>query len=804
MSASIGTRPTEMGPQELQEYNLKRQREEAKQLKPIPTSIVPPSGYYISPADQQRYKQQATEYNKKLIQYKQSLNKAWSQVLENKITLSQYLKDRNQYLAEIKAQAPQREAFYEYIKSVGPPEPTKEQKARQEAGLPARGLPGPAAGPRPGSPGETVQKGIQRAFQLGAKKPEKQFSQPSLEMPENISIMTAQAYGASFEKEPFKLEPSESGKLFVKSKQFTEKDTSSFLGIPYSSKSAYELGAVLVGGVERGATSITQFIPGKQPFEITEQTFDVSWRNIDDLTGKEHTQIEKLAVKTVGVASELATSGAVFYAAGYAGGVALGGLGAGVTRIPKIGPQILSAGSKLTSMLNTPIGKIAITTPAVLMLGVKTVKTAKSGAPAFDIASEILIDIGEIASLGIGVSKGVSFGKTLPTRIERSVFGGKTFKEVEIIPDAVTTGKSSFPGFEDEPGNITPSTKEYIKMAKKYTPKELQQEGMIPSYHATDAGIKGDFTVQPGLRVGSLEWVPEKEMFRGRGEYGMFVAPAVSKNFLRLGATSYKLSPGVPNIFSEPTIIQANFPNIVEGYASKESAVLANILKKLEGTGVLVRPSGGWSEAEAVLSPYTKMIKLSNRYYAELGSYVVKINQYIPEASVFAFKGGVGITGAPKTVYVSSFIQDVSMSYTPYIPTGVFLGYGSKTKPSKVSSTKIKQTTSTPSYEIPKSLSYAPNIQPSYVPKIKSPTQPMETKISTPSYTPPSYTPPSYTPPSYTPPSSPPYYKIRSEPKKKKKKISGKKRKTAYEKRKDPLRITFPNVKMPKFKVPKI
>jgi len=42
------------------------------------------------------------------------------------------------------------------------------------------------------------------------------------------------------------------------------------------------------------------------------------------------------------------------------------------------------------------------------------------------------------------------------------------------------------------------------------------------------------------------------------------------------------------------------------------------------------------------------------------------------------------------------------------------------------------------------------------------------------------------------------------EPKKKKKKTSGKKRKTAYEKRKDPLRITFPNVKMPKFKVPKI
>lgn len=150
-------RLTEYSQAEIQEYNLKRQREEARLLKPIPTSIVPPKGYYVSPEDQQKYKESAIEYNRKLIQYKRDLNKAWRQVRENKIAFSEYIKQRNQNLQYLQRTAPQRKAFYEYIKSIGPPEPTETQRKRQEAGLPPRGLPGPAAGPKPGSIGETLQ-----------------------------------------------------------------------------------------------------------------------------------------------------------------------------------------------------------------------------------------------------------------------------------------------------------------------------------------------------------------------------------------------------------------------------------------------------------------------------------------------------------------------------------------------------------------------------------------------------------------------------------------------------------------------
>ena len=70
MSSPISIGYNEFTPQARQEYDLQRKREEAKQLKPIQTWVVPPAGYYISPAEQQKYKQEAMAYNKKLSQYK--------------------------------------------------------------------------------------------------------------------------------------------------------------------------------------------------------------------------------------------------------------------------------------------------------------------------------------------------------------------------------------------------------------------------------------------------------------------------------------------------------------------------------------------------------------------------------------------------------------------------------------------------------------------------------------------------------------------------------------------------------------
>ena len=156
MSVSIGY--NEFTPQERQKYDLQRKREEAKQLKPVSTSIVPPAGYYISPAEQQKYKIAATEYNKRLNQYKQDLNKAWQQVQANEITLSNYLRKRNQYIAQMRETAPQRESFYQYIKSVGPPEPTKAEKARQAQAEAREKIHGPTSLPKPGSVGEKLKQ----------------------------------------------------------------------------------------------------------------------------------------------------------------------------------------------------------------------------------------------------------------------------------------------------------------------------------------------------------------------------------------------------------------------------------------------------------------------------------------------------------------------------------------------------------------------------------------------------------------------------------------------------------------------
>ena len=85
---------------------------------------------------------------------------------------------------------PDGEPFYyqvsgEYLRSIGPPEPTEEQRRRQALGLPMAGLPGPANVPPPGSIGAWIQPRMQEAFEksLGfMEKPFKAVTEPIQEM----------------------------------------------------------------------------------------------------------------------------------------------------------------------------------------------------------------------------------------------------------------------------------------------------------------------------------------------------------------------------------------------------------------------------------------------------------------------------------------------------------------------------------------------------------------------------------------------------------------------------------------------
>ena len=75
---------------------------------------------------------------------------------------------------------PDGEPFYyevsdEYIRSIGPPEPTAEQRRRMEAGMPISGLPGPANVSPPGSITARIQPRVQRLFEKTSGFMEKPF-----------------------------------------------------------------------------------------------------------------------------------------------------------------------------------------------------------------------------------------------------------------------------------------------------------------------------------------------------------------------------------------------------------------------------------------------------------------------------------------------------------------------------------------------------------------------------------------------------------------------------------------------------
>jgi len=142
------------------EYEIVKQAYEARDIKLISTSPPqPPKGYYMTQDQVAKYRSDATAYNVKVREYRTAMREALSEVRANRRSRNEYERLSRTYLSNLKRSMPQQIAYREqqqefgdYLRSVGPPVPTEEQRARQEAGIPQRGLPGPGQPATPESP----------------------------------------------------------------------------------------------------------------------------------------------------------------------------------------------------------------------------------------------------------------------------------------------------------------------------------------------------------------------------------------------------------------------------------------------------------------------------------------------------------------------------------------------------------------------------------------------------------------------------------------------------------------------------
>ena len=131
-----------------------------------------PEGYYYRGQDVQEHNAKVREYNHQVREYKRKLQDAYTQYRVGLITYDSYEVQRKSYEAqlklyeaEMKRTAQQREAFGDYLRSIGPPEPTEEQRMRMDAGMPLTGIPGPANVPPPGSISAKIQPIVQEGFE---------------------------------------------------------------------------------------------------------------------------------------------------------------------------------------------------------------------------------------------------------------------------------------------------------------------------------------------------------------------------------------------------------------------------------------------------------------------------------------------------------------------------------------------------------------------------------------------------------------------------------------------------------------
>ena len=452
-------------------------------------------------------------------------------------------------------------------------------------------------------------------------------------------------------EEPTEPRKTLSMRLWESAQRFEETATGRFLDfLPYSKKGIRQIGAIMASGAERTATGLFGFIPGEQPLEVMPDETGFDWRSLgfNDLPkGK------LFAARATGMVTEQALGFGAYAAAGYGAGAVIGASGAVVSRLPYVGPALEAGGGKVVQILGTRAGQLAITLPIVAVEGLKVSELVSSGKPRWKIAAELEIEAVKVFGGAYGFSRGLGFGKQLPTKVEQIITRGKVIPEEAFVPEYVRGG-GDFPKFSEEP--YPPTARGYREMAESYTPEDLRIiEEAVPSYHATAGRLEGmtpeGFITQVGKRP---------------GEGGMFWAPAGSKHFLRLDS-GYSLRPGVPNLFSESQWVYGEFPGVAETGLSKTSPELAKILEETAGTGKLFMPTGQLGEAQAMLGPGTEMVSVPGSFYAEMGGKTVKIGRYLPKkaADLFGVKGPT--VSAESLVSRSSLLGEQPTTYLPIL-----------------------------------------------------------------------------------------------------------------------------------------
>ena len=545
------------------------------------------------------------------------------------------------------------------------------------------------------------------------------------------------------EAKPRDLEAPKAGsaRLYEEAMRFAETDVEMLGGVlPVSSRGVRQIGAVLEGSVEMATTGITGMIPGQQPFEVMPGEETVSWQRLP-YEGLEDPTKRNVAW-AAGAASFIGLNYAAFLGASAAVGPVVGATGVTVGRLPFIGQRIASTAGVVATAINQRrwLSTALFGIPILAGEGLKVKQLVEKGEPLRNIMVSVLGDAAAVLGTGYGFSRGLSFGKTLPGRLERAIRGGITIPESAFVP-----GYEGLPRFAEEP--FPPTASGYKDMASFYTPGELRIGAGVPSYHATTAKITGDFDVLPGVRP---------------GEYGMFWGPAGSDHFLRLGG-GYTWRPGVPDLFSEPRWLYGEFADVAATGLGKASPAMQRLLERAAGTGELFMPVEQMGEAQALLSPGTKMVEAPGSFWAGMAEGPVRIGRYLPET--LAALLGISGPAVPLSSLSSSYGAPMSTAYlpvnllssgqsTPEALPSLSRRYSRPGPPSFLPPSARPGSRRAPGSELLEPPRYAP---PRYRPGLPSAAPPRKRP---PSFLPPSKTPPSFTPPSRQPPSRrPPTYR---------------------------------------------
>jgi hypothetical protein len=479
----------------------------------------------------------------------------------------------------------------------------------------------------------------------GGKEVSVEFSSPDTalrfqEMLTEVNVAQAQATSKLL-----------SGSLWDQSKNYSAGDVEKLLGIiPYSPKGAFEIKAILAGSLENIVSPILNLIPDRQPFEVLPTEMNISWKNLE---GRGLSADKLFVGQATGATAELLGTYLGSLGVGYVAGAGLGLAGSAITRIPKVGDYAFKAGAAISKIgsgsgIVGALGKTALIAPIAVFEGAKLYEMNAKGEPIWKITAQGAIDLTGMVGFGQGLTKGIQVGQSIPNQLSRLINGGVTVKSSEVIPEYVLSGEKGFPQFGEEPYPPTPEG--YRQMALRYTPEELRIAGKVPSFHATDVDI-----------VGALA---DEGAAAGRHGTGMFWAPATSPNFLRVSSEA-SLSPGLPNIFGQPTLLQGSFDDVITTGLSKSSGKLVGLGEKYLGTGTLMMPVEQLGEAQAIIPAGTKFVSTGGRFWLDFGDGVlIEIKQVLPEITASA----AGLSGAVVDVAKPSYSLTYSKT-TPYLPT---------------------------------------------------------------------------------------------------------------------------------------